>query len=350
MNEFIIEHLDRLRWLLVVVGCGAIVLYGFAMRQRALRVFASANLLGALVPDVCRARQYIKAILLLAAMVAIVLALVGPRYGAYWTEVQQRQLDLMICLDVSNSMLAEDAGMSRLGRAKDDIKRLLDQVHGGMVGLVAFAGRASVVCPLTDDYDFYRLALEDVGPYTVPLGGTNLGEAIASAVKAFGDHGRQQRAILLMSDGEDHGDTAVKEATKAREAGVLVYTIGIGDDQRGALIPIEKDGQRKYLMYNDQQLWSKMDPAKLREIADAGGGEYHPSGQVTATQRTLEWVYTEKLVPMEKRAMEKRQVQQQYARFHWPATAALVLLMLESVMGERRRMDATKKAARQEGA
>jgi Ca-activated chloride channel homolog len=247
----------------------------------------------------------------------------------------------VICLDVSNSMLAEDAGMSRLGRAKDDINRLLDQLHGGMVGLVAFAGRASVVCPLTDDYDFYRLALDDVGPYTVPMGGTNLGDAIASAVKAFGDQRREQRAILVMSDGEDHGDTAVKEAAKAKEQGILVYAIGIGDDQRGALIPFEKDGQRTYLKYNDQQLWSKMDPVMLRAIADAGGGEYHPSGQVTPTQRTLEWLYTEKLVPMEKRAMEKRQVQQQYARFHWPATLALVLLMLETVMGERRRTSPT---------
>jgi Ca-activated chloride channel family protein len=349
VNEFVIDNIERLRWLLLVIGCGAVVVYGFAMKQRALRAFASANLLGFLVPDLSRPRQIIKAILLLAAMVAIVLALVGPRYGSFWTDVQQRQLDLVICLDVSNSMLAEDAGMSRLGRAKDDIKRLVDQLHGGMVGLVAFAGRAAVVCPLTDDYDFYRLALDDVGPFTVPLGGTNLGEAIASAVKAFGDQKREQRVILVMSDGEDHGDTAVKEAAKARELKILVYAIGIGDDQRGALIPIEKDGQRTYLKYNDQQLWSKMDPAMLRAIADAGGGEYHPSGQVTPTQRTLEWIYSEKLVPMEKRAMEKRQVRQQFARFHWPATLALVLLMLETLMSERRRTDDRKDRKPQQG-
>lgn len=337
MNEFAMDHLDRLRWLLLVIGCAAVVIYGFVLKDKAMRAFASANLLGVLAPDVSRPRQVFKAVLLLAAMTCIVLALIGPRWGLYWTEVQQKQLDLMICLDVSNSMLAEDAGMSRLDRAKDDIKRLLDQLHGGMIGLVAFAGRANLVCPLTDDYEFYRLTLEDVGPHSVALGGTNLGEAIAAAAKGFGDQRTQQRAILLLTDGEDHGDTALKAAAKAHETGILVYTIGIGDDQRGALIPTRKEGQRTYLMSDGEQVWSKMDPARLRAIAETGGGEYHPSGQVTATQRTLEWIYSERLVPMAKQAMEARQVQRQYPRFHWPAALALVLLMIETLTSERRR-------------
>jgi len=338
MDDFAIDCLERIRWLLLVVGCAAVLIYGLAMKRRALRAFAAEHLLGALAPDASRPRLVVKGVLILAAMTALVLALTGPRWGLYWTEVQQRQLDLVVCLDVSNSMLAEDAGMSRLARAKDDVKRLLDQLHGSMIGLVVFAGSSDLACPLTDDYDFYRLALEDVGPHSVTKGGTDIGAAIAAAVKAFADERRQQRAILLMTDGEDQGNNAVKQARKAFEQGMLVYTIGIGDDQRGALIPLEKEGQRTYVMHDGQQVWSKADPIKLTEIAQAGGGEYRPSGQVSATQRTLEWIYAERLLPMEKRMMEQKQKQERYPRFHWPATVALVLLMIETLTGERRRV------------
>jgi Ca-activated chloride channel family protein len=336
MSDLQIDNVERLRWLLLVVGCGLVIVYGLAMKKRAMRVFASANLLGTLAPEVSPARQYVKGILLLLAMVCIVLALIGPRWGTYWAEAQQRQLDLMICLDVSKSMLAEDAGMSRMDRAKDDIKRLLDKLVGSSVGLVSFAGQAELTCPLTDDYEFYRLALDDVGIHSAPLGGTNIGEAIAAAVEAFGNGRREQRAILLLTDGEDHGESAVAEATKAKERGIRVFTLGIGDAQQGALIPQMKDGRRTFLMYDGQQRWSKMEPARLRAVAMAGGGEYHPSGQITPTQRTLEWIYEERLVPLEQRMKKQKQVARQYARFHWPATLALVLLMLETIISERR--------------
>ena len=338
MTNLHIDNIEHLKWLLLVVGCGLVIVYGFAMKRRALRTFASANLLGGLMPDASLTRQYFKAVILLLAMVLIVLAMIGPRWGAYWADLQQRQLDLVVCLDVSKSMLAEDAGMSRLDRAKDDIKLLADQLGGGMIGLVTFAGRAQLACPLTDDYDFYRLALDDVGVHSAPKGGTDLGRAIAAAVNAFGGGKHRQRAILLLTDGEDHGDTAVEQAKKARDRGAVVYAIGIGDDEQGGLIPLNEDGRRAYLMHDGQQLWSKMDPARLQEIAIAGGGEYHPSGQVTPTQRTLEWVYTEKLAPMEKRSLEQRQEKRHYARFHWFAAVALVLLMLETLVAERRRV------------
>lgn len=337
MSDLQIDNVGQMRWLLLVLACGGLVVYGYAMKRRAMAAFASLNLFGVLAPDASRGRPYLKAACLLTAMTLLVLALMGPRWGLYWEDVQSRQLDLMICLDVSRSMLAEDAGMSRLDRAKDDIKRLLDELHGGMVGLVAFAGRANLVCPLTDDYDFYRLTLDDVGIQSAPLGGTNIGQAIEAAVKGFGESRLQERAILLLTDGEDHGEAAIRAAKDAHEAGVRVYTIGIGDSDRGGLIPIDEEGQRTYLQYDGQQVWSKLDPAKLRAIAAAGGGEYHPSGQVTAKQRTLEWVYAERLAPLEKQAQEQKQVQRRYARFQWPAGLALVLLAFEPFIAERAR-------------
>ena len=336
MNEFVIENLKQLNWLLLVLGCGAAAVYGFAMKQRAMKAFAEANLLGILAPHASRGRQYLKTILVLMAMAAIVLALIGPRYGAYFEEVQRRQLDIIVCLDVSRSMLAEDAGMSRMDRAKDDIKRLLDKIRGGMIGIVAFGGRAELVCPLTDDFDFVRMTLEDIGIHSAPMGGTNIGEAVETATTALGDRKGHHRAIVVMSDGEDHGEEAVAAAKQAREEQIAVYTIGIGDTEKGSLVPITRSGQRSYLMHEGQQVWSKMDPRTLKSIALAGGGEYHPSGQVNATQRTLEWVYSEKLAPMQEADLRRKQIPSQKPRFAWPAGLALALLMIETLISERR--------------
>ncbi len=336
MSEFAIDHVHQLKWLLLVLLCAAAFVYGFARKKRAMGAFASVNLLAILAPDVSRPRQYLKAGLLVAAMCSIVFALVGPRFGTYWEDVQQRQLDIVVCLDVSKSMLAEDAGMSRLDRAKDDIKRLLERLHGGLIGIICFAGRAELVCPLTDDYEYVRLAIDDIGIQSAPLGGTNIGEALESAIKALGDQRLHHRAIIVMSDGEDHGKTAVLQAQKAKAQNIEVFAIGIGDENRGGLIPVQEEGRRSFLMHDGEQVWSRLDPTTLKEIAAAGGGEYQPSRQVNSHQRTLEWIYSERLAPKEERSMKEKRVPRKYARFAWPAALALFLLMIESLMSERR--------------
>lgn len=336
-----VDYIGQLKWLLLVTVVGALMVYGFLMKKRAMRAFASPNLIGFLAPQISWGRQYVKAVLTVAALIALVVALIGPRWGSYFEQVQRRQLDIMICLDVSRSMLAEDAGMSRLDRAKDDINQLLDRLAGATIGLITFAGKAESACPLTDDYEFYRLALAEVGTHSAPVGGTNLGDAIASARKSFGGEKNRNRVILLMTDGEDHGGTATDEAANALEAGITVYAIGIGNENRGALVPITERGRRTFLQYNDQQLRSKMDPVRLQAIARAGGGEYHPSGQVTATQRTLEWIYQERIAPLQQESESGRHVQRRHVRFHWFAALALALLMIETLIGERRSGDSS---------
>lgn len=331
-----IDNLGRLSWLLLALGAGGVMAYGFWMKRRALAAFAAVEMHGLLAPGISRTRPIVKAALILVAMIAIVAAAIGPRWGVYYEDVQQRQLDVMICLDVSKSMLAEDAGMSRLDRAKDDIRRLLDRVSGGTMGLVTFAGRAELACPLTDDFEYYRLALEDVGIHSAPRGGTDLGRAIETAWTALGGDRTRDRAILLITDGEDHGETAVEIAGQAADDGVVLFTIGIGDDTTGSLVPAIVDGQRTFIKHGDRQVWSKMDPAMLREIAHAGGGEYQPSGQVGDTQRTLEWIYAEKLAPKQRRVGMEEQVERRYARFHWFVGLALALLTIETLVRERR--------------
>ena len=330
------DQFEHLPWMLLVPAACAIMIYGLSMRRRALRAFADTNLMAILAPNVSRGRQIIKTVLITITLLLIALSLLGPRWGTYYEQVHQRQLDLMICLDVSKSMLAEDAGMSRLDRAKDDIERLLNRLAGTTIGLVTFAGKAELTTPLTDDYEFYRLMLDDVGIHSAPMGGTNLGQALAMARKAFGGPKPRDRAIILITDGEDHGASAVMEAGLAMEEKIVVFAIGIGDAEQGALVPIQKGGHQTFQKYNSQQVWSKMNPAKLQAIAQAGGGEYHESGQVTNRERTLEWIYAQRLAPLQRRAEAEQQVEQRYARFHWFAAAALVLMMIEILMRERR--------------
>lgn len=324
-------------WLSVSVLVCAVAIYAISMRRRALAIFASLRVQGFLAPFVSWPRQYLRVALVTSAAMAVAVALLGPRWGVYFEEAHVKQLDLMICLDVSRSMLAEDAGMSRLDRAKDDINRLLDRMAGASVGLVTFAGKAQLVCPLTDDYEFYRLELEDVGPHSAPLGGTNIGEALIAARRSFGPPAARERAIVLITDGEDQGGTATDEARAAFEDhNIRVFAIGIGDDRDGAFIPIENDGMRSLLSYRGEPVRTKLNPEKLQAIARAGGGEFHPSGQVTSRERTLEWIYRNRLLPRLKENETEQQAEKLYDRAHWFAIAALALLLIETMLDDRR--------------
>lgn len=349
METLIRQHFDRLdhaMWLLLLPFVAAFVFYGLLMRRRSLARFAQSALLGFLAPRASMARRITKAVLLLAGITCIAIALLGPRWGLQIVPVQKKQLDVIICLDVSRSMLANDAGMSRLDRAKDDIKRLLDNVAGGNVGLITFAGAAELACPLTDDLEYFRLMLDDVGIHSAPIGGTDLGKALKAAREAFGPKLPRRRAIILMTDGEDHGVEAIDQAKRAEENGINVYCVGIGDDKRGGLVPTSDRNDHDFVMYKQQQVWSKLDPQRLSAIARAGGGEYHASGQVTNRQRTLEWIYANKLLTGMERTEEK-EMETRRVRFHWFAAAGLILLMLETLVRESRNVNPLPMASEQ---
>lgn len=344
MNQIIQDHIDRLDhapWLLILPVIVLCVVYGLSMRGRAMRRFASMSMMGFLAPQSSIARRIVKACLFLVAATAVGIALLGPQWGLRKLPAQSRQLDIVLCLDVSRSMLARDAGMKRLDRAKDDIERLLSRLAGGNVGLVTFAGSAELACPLTDDYEFFRLILDEVGIHSAPIGGTNIGNALQAARNALGPRALRDRAIILITDGEDHGTEALDQARAAAKNDIEVYCVGIGDEKRGGRVPIDdRPGQSKYVMHDQQQIWSKLDPARLSAIARAGGGEYYASGQVTDRERTLEWIYSTKLASKVKTDEGDTKIEARDPQFHWFAAVGLALLMLETVIRESRKADA----------
>lgn len=338
------DHLNYLHLLWGVVVLALLVVYGFARKRRALRLFATSNLFGQLMPSVSIGRQRLKAILVLVALALLVIGATGPKWGRDIVEVKRRGIDLMVCLDVSRSMLAEDLKPNRLERAKLEISDMLGVMHGDRVGLVTFAGNAALACPLTINYGAYRLALDDVTTQSASRGGSLIGDAVRKAADSFTDKVKDHKAILVITDGEDQSSFPVDAARQAfREQGIRVFTVGLGDLGHGARIPITVDGQKRYLQFDGQEVWSKMDRQTLEEMAVEGGGACFPTATTDPDFVAYYDVIRDKV---ESRELEASRKELYHAQFQWFAGAALVLLLIEMLMTDRRRVAEAQAALR----
>jgi Ca-activated chloride channel family protein len=338
VQEF--ENLDALHALWLVPVLVVVLLYGHTRRRRALERFAAPELLERLAPGQDALRRGVKAVLLLLAPVFMVGALVGPKWGEYYEDVKRKGIDIMVALDVSRSMLARDVAPNRLERAKQDIRDLVRILPGDRVGLVTFAGTATLACPLTTDYGFFRLALEDAGTHSTPRGGSLIGDAVRKCVSCFDDRIQKYKAIILITDGEDHESEPVRAARDAYEQhGVRVYTVGIGDSGDGARIPTTEGGTETYLRYEDQEVWSRMDPVVLSKMADAGNGAYVPAGTANIE---LDKIYDQYIAAQEKREFEETHLKRYRVQFQWFVGAALLCLAAESLLSPCRPLKAIR--------
>lgn len=330
--QFDNEPAIHLFWVIPLLA--GVYFYGLSRKHAALARFASANLFACVTSGVSFARQKIKACLVLVALACLILALIGPRWGVHFEDVQRRGIDIMFCLDVSRSMLAEDVVPNRLERAKQYIRDVVEQLSGDRVGLLTFAGSGVVQCPLTIDYGTFRMVLSDVGIRSSARGGTLIGDAVRTAADSFADKIKKYKAIILITDGEDQESYPVQAASTAfSEKGIRVYTIGIGDLDEGARIPTTRNGQRTYLQYDGQEVWSKLDTRTLEEMALAGGGAYIPAG---TSQVDMGQIYQQKIATAELREFETTRIKRYDAQYQWFAGLAFVLLMMESLMTDRK--------------
>jgi Ca-activated chloride channel family protein len=205
-----------------------------------LQQFVSARLLPQLAGTVNRRRRIIRFGLLLLGLALAIVSLAQPRWGYTFEDVKRKGLDLLVAVDTSRSMLSNDVQPNRLERVKLAIQDLIDELQGDRVGLIAFAGRAFLQAPLTIDYDAVIEALSDLDTKTIPEGGTNISSAITLATQSFGKSAMGNRALIIFTDGEDLNGEAVKTAKTAADAGVRIFTIGVGTPQ-GSLIPVTGD-------------------------------------------------------------------------------------------------------------
>jgi len=263
LGEFEFNHPEAWSWLWLVAASGLIGFWALRSRRRRLRRFADEALLERIAPTFTIARPFARAALVVAAMAAVVLALVDPRWGFRYEEVQRRGLDCFFVVDVSRSMLAEDASPNRLERAKSFIEDALEALPGDRVGLIAYAGTATIRCPLTLNEDLFLMSLRELAPESTVRGGSLLGDAIRTAAESFTDDQPGAKVIVVLTDGEDQGSFPVEAASKASaDLGVRVFTVGLGDSGDGARIPVDDGPNRRWLMHEGREVWTARWPSR----------------------------------------------------------------------------------------
>jgi len=330
-------HPAAFAWLLAVAFCLLLAAATAWIHRRAVHRFATANLLPSLLPRRSRSRQAVRWTLLTGSLLLLILALSDLRWGRIWRSVPQRGIEIVFVLDVSRSMLAEDATPNRLERAKQQIRDTVDAVAGDRVGLVIFGGEAKQMIPLTTHYEDFQQTLETIGPDSLARGGSRLGEAIRTARESFLSKTNDHRALIVFTDGEDQESEPVAAAETARqEAGIRIFTIGLGDMDQGARIPVtenRQDGDEDgYLQHQGQPVWSRQEGAILRQVAEVSDGAYIPAGTKLVEMAD---VYHGYVSDVETQEFETARINQFEARFQWFLAAAIGLLLGEVILGSR---------------
>ena len=329
----------QLLWLLPFLI--ALLVYCHKRRVAAARRFASSKMLDRLAPPLELWRPWLKGSAVVLAIALLIVAAARPRFGVYFTEVARRGADVCVVLDVSKSMTAEDVKPSRLGRAKADIRDLLGELQGDRVGLVAFAGKAEVKSPLTDDRGFYEMMLDNLKPGSVPLGGTNIAEGLEKAIATLDSdqNAERDRAIVLITDGDNHEnqDELLAIAKVAKEKGIKIFTIGLGSSGEGARIPIKDEhGNLNFMQYAGKEIWSKMNEDLLRKLAVTTDGVYIPAGTSAYDLGQIYEDHLSKLAQGEQKTEKRRRFREQYQLF---ASLGLILMMFQMAVPAYRRRD-----------
>lgn len=302
-------------------------------RKRAIQKYGDAAVVVRLLPDVSSTKRTWKFVLFTVALTFLIASMINPQIGTKKEEIKRKGADIMICLDVSNSMNAEDLYPTRLERSKQALSKLIDNLKGDRIGLIVFGGQAYVQLPITTDYAAAKLFLESINTGMVPTQGTAIGSAIDKAVESFGKDEGKNKAIVVLTDGENHEDDAIRAAESALEKNISVHTIGVGSEN-GSPIPIfrnsikegfkkDKDGNTVITKLNEQM---------LKEIAGAGNGIY-----VRATNSDLGLKNILSAIDeLDKADIESVRYSEYEDQFIWFAATAIFLLVIDVLLSERK--------------
>ncbi len=309
-------------------------IYAFLKKDRLIKEFCGSELFSRLVPPVGKGRQKIKAFLIVTGVLFLILALVRPKWGFHWEDIKRVGIDIIVAVDVSKSMLAEDVKPSRLERAKREVYDLCAMLEGDRIGLIAFAGTSFVQCPLTLDYGAFRMFLDYLKPDLIPTPGTAVGDAIRKATASFSRRERTSKALILITDGEDHESNPLEAAKEAKKEGVRIFTIGIGKGE-GAPIPAG-DGSGGFLKDKQGNLvLSRLDETTLQKAALETGGSYVRS--VTGDM-DLDKIYRNDIRgSMEQKELRSTRKKRWEERFQWFICIGVVLLLVEFFITEGKR-------------
>jgi len=317
--------------LILIPAMIAVFYWSRYKRKKAIKVFGDEDLINQLMPEYSNKKVFWKFYLFLLAIIFIILGLARPQFGTKLQEVKRKGVEIIIALDVSNSMNATDIQPSRLERAKQVISSLVDRLSDDKIGLIVFAGDAYTQIPITTDYVSAKMFLSNITTSSVPVQGTAIGKAINLGVKSF-TNSDLQKVIIVITDGENHEDDPVDAAKQANEKGILVYTIGMGMPE-GAPIPEGPSYLQNFKRdKNGNIVISKLDEETLAKTALAGGGEYMRGNNAYAGIKKL----FERLEKLNRKEYESKIYSEYDDQFHYFFFLALILLIIEFSIIEKK--------------
>lgn len=317
-------------WLMLLVPLFFVVqALMLRLRRRRIRRFGDEELVNALMPSYAGAKVWLRLSFFAIAFCFIVLAMARPQRGVKLKEQHLKGAEVIIALDVSNSMLAEDYSPNRLERAKLAISRVADKLHDDRIGLIVFAGDSYVQIPLTSDYISAKMFLNSISTGSVPVQGTAIGSAVDLAMRSFSDQSDKSRAIIVITDGENHEDDPVAAAQRAADMGVRVFTIGVGSKE-GKFIPLPDGG---YITDSEgNNVVTRLDYVTLQEIAEAGNGVYvHSSNREFGLDPIIEEVQK-----MEDKVMTTVTYEEYEELYMYFLGVAIFFLVVQMLVGDRR--------------
>ena len=318
--------------LFLLIPIGLMLIFSFLKirRQRkALKRFGQTALVKDLMPDLSLRRKLAKDIILIASLSLMVFALARPQLGAKSETVELEGIEMMVCMDISNSMLSQDVEPSRLSRSKAIVSKMIDKLQNNKIGLIYFAGEAFIQLPITADFISAKMFLDEANPSMISAQGTVIGDAVDMAVRSFSSEKNAKKAIVIITDGENHEGDALEAIKRAKDKDILVSVIGVGSKEGGP-IPLPEGG---YLQdENGQTVVTTLNEEMGKQIASASGGIYIHSEDVSSTVRNIE----KSLETLEKTKMQSTRYAAYNEVYYYFLIPALVLLLLDFVLLDRK--------------
>lgn len=328
-----LAHPEYLYAYLCLIPILLLFIFYMVWRRKAIQRLSVFENIDQLMPERAKFRHYFKFILIFLAFSALVMAWANPQIGSKQEKVKRKGVDVMIALDVSKSMLAEDIRPNRIDQAKQFISKLINELKTDRIGLIIFAGNAYLQMPITSDHAAAKLFLKSVSTELVPTQGTAIGDAIRLGMESFEGDEQKFKTMIIISDGENHEGEAIEAVEEASKEGVVVHTVGVGSD-KGGPIPIYRNGvQTDYLRDKSGNIvLSKLDENMLKQIAVKGDGEYLNIRGGNEAVSTLK----EAIVSMEQREFEESVFTDYEDQFQYFLGFAIILLIIEILIAEKK--------------
>ncbi|HEX8562340.1 MAG TPA: VWA domain-containing protein [Flavobacterium sp.] len=327
-----IDEKKYLYLLLLIPLLLAFFVYNMYWKRRKQREFGDLELVKRLLPELSVLKQCLKFVLMLLVLAFLTLGLANPKVGTKSATVKREGIDIVFAVDVSKSMLCEDIAPSRLGKSKQIVSQLINQLGGDRIGIVAYAGSAFPVLPITGDYSVAKMYLQGINPEIVSSQGTSLDEALELSSSLFDENSKTSKLIILISDGEDHSSGAETAADEAKDDGIKIITVGIGTE-KGGPIPLKRNGVVQRFQRDEENavVITKRNTESLEAIANASQGYVNGNN----TREAVNFV-RKRLASIEKTEFETQEFTDYNSQFQWFLGFAFVLLVSEFFLTERK--------------